>query len=156
MENGTYDVLVGGSSADIRARDAWQVKGETIPARNLAKPTRAENFDDYDATRLVDESKARGTAVEASADGAWLKYADTQLGSGATEFSARVAGLSGTVQVRLGSPTGRLVGTATTDGTSSPYAYTTVTADLSAAAKGRTDVYLVLSRGLRLSTFSLR
>ncbi|WP_371598174.1 glycoside hydrolase family 3 C-terminal domain-containing protein [Streptomyces sp. NBC_00564] len=156
VENGTYDVLVGGSSADIRARDAWQVKGETIPARNLAKPTRAENFDDYDATRLVDESKTRGTAVEASSDGAWLKYADTQLGSGATEFSARVAGPSGTVQVRLGSPTGRLVGTATTDGTSSPYAYTTVTADLSASAKGRTDVYLVLSRGLRLSTFSLR
>lgn len=31
-----------------------------------------------------------------------------------------------------------------------------MTADLSASAKGRTDVYLVLSRGLRLSTFSLR
>jgi beta-glucosidase len=31
-----------------------------------------------------------------------------------------------------------------------------VTAALTDAAKGRTDVYLVLSDGLRLSTFTLR
>lgn len=156
VENGTYDVMVGASSADIRARAAWQVTGETIPARNLSKVTRAENFDDYSGIRLADESKARGTSVSASADGAWLKYADTQLGSGAAEFSASVAGASGTVEVRLGSPTGPLAGTARTDGTASPYAYTTVTAALSGAAKGRTDVYLVLSGGVRLSTFRLR
>ena len=156
VENGTYDVLVGGSSTDIRARADWQVKGETIPARDLSKPTRAENFDDYSAVRLVDESKARGTAVSASSDGAWLKFADARLGSGSSEFSARVAGTApGTVEVRLGSPTGTLAGTAHTDGTSSPYDYETVTAELSAAAKGRQDVYLVLSPGLRLSAFRL-
>ncbi|WP_030604044.1 glycoside hydrolase family 3 protein [Streptomyces fulvoviolaceus] len=156
VESGTYDVLVGSSSADIRARTSWQVRGETIPPRDLARVTRAENFDDYEGIRLVDESKARGTAVSASADGAWLKFADAQLGSGADELTAHVAGASGTLEVRLGSPTGPLAGTAETDGTASPYTYETVTAKLSGAAKGRTDVYLVLSAGVRLSTFSLR
>lgn len=157
VENGTYDVMVGASSTDIRARTTWQVSGETIPARDLARTTRAENFDDYDGTRLVDESKERGTAVGVTADRAWLKYGDARLGSGASKFTARVAGASGTVEVRLGSPTGTLAGTATFGGTSSPYTYETVTADLSRAAKGRTDVYLVLKgEGLRLATFSLR
>jgi beta-glucosidase len=156
VESGTYDVLAGASSADIRARTSWQVHGETIPPRDLSKTTRAENFDDYSGIHLVDESKVRGTAVGASADGAWLKFADSRLGPGASKFTARVAGTSpGTIEVRLGSPTGTLVGTAHTAGTSSSYDYETVTADLSGAAKGRTDVYLVLSDGLRLSTFSL-
>ncbi|MFI6360252.1 glycoside hydrolase family 3 C-terminal domain-containing protein [Streptomyces sp. NPDC050743] len=156
VETGTYDVMVGASSADIRARTSLTVRGETIPPRDLSKATRAENFDDYDAIGLVDESKARGTAVAATADGAWLKFADTRLGSGASTLTTRLAGTSGTLEVRLGSPTGTLAGRAHFEGTSSPYTYETVTAPLTAAAKGRRDVYLVLSGGLRLSTFSLR
>jgi beta-glucosidase len=158
VETGTYDVLAGASSADIRARTSLAVRGETIPPRDLSRVTRAENFDDYGgygAISLVDESKASGTAVSASADGAWLKFADTQLGSGASTLTARLAGAPGTLEVRLGSPTGRLVGTAHFDGTASPYTYGTVTARLTGAAKGRQDVYLVLSKGLRLSAFSL-
>ncbi len=78
-------------------------------------------------------------------------------GHGERKFTARVASTGvGTVEVRLGSPTGRLVGTAHTGGTGSSYDYGTVTADLAAAAKGRTDVYLVLSHGLRLATFAVR
>jgi beta-glucosidase len=157
VETGTYDVLVGASAEDIRTRTSVKVKGETIPARDLTKTTRAENFDDYEGIRLVDESKARGTAVGATGPGAWLKFADAQLGAGAAEFTARVAGTGpGTVEIRLGSPTGTLVGTAKTPDTGSTYTYESVTADLSAATKGRQDVYLVLSEGLRLATFSVR
>ena len=132
------------------------MRGETIPPRDLSRATRAENFDDYAGVRLVDESKVRGTAVEASGDGAWLKFADSQLRSGASKFSARVAGAAGKVEIRLGSPTGTLVGTAQVGGTGSPYTYETVDASLSSAAKGRQDVYLVLGDSMRLSTFSLR
>ncbi|MFF8971619.1 glycoside hydrolase family 3 C-terminal domain-containing protein [Streptomyces sp. NPDC014995] len=157
VETGTYDILVGASSSDIRSSASWQVRGETIPPRDLSAATRAENFDDYAGTRLVDESTVRGTAVEATADGSWLSFEDTRLGAGATRLTARVSGTSpGTIEVRLGSPTGPVAGTAHTAGTGSPYTYETVTADLSAAAKGRNDVYLVLSKGLRLSTFGLR
>ncbi|NGO10339.1 carbohydrate-binding protein [Streptomyces sp. HC44] len=156
VESGTYDVLVGASSEDIRSRTSLKVRGETIPARDLSRVTRAENFDDYEGVRLVDESKVRGTAVGATSGGAWLKFKDSQLGSGAAKFSARVAGAAGKVEVRLGSPTGTLVGTAQAGGTGSPYTYETVTADLTSAAKGRQDVYLVLGDGIRLSTFSVR
>ncbi|MEV0636835.1 glycoside hydrolase family 3 C-terminal domain-containing protein [Streptomyces sp. NPDC050619] len=156
VESGGYDVMAGSSATDIRARTTWTVRGETIPARDLSRLTRAENFDDYDAIRLVDESKVRGTAVSASADGAWLKFADTRLTPGTSALTARVAGSAGPIEVRLGSPTGPLAGTAHFSGTSSPYTYETVTADLKTAAKGRTDVYLVLGEGVRLSTFTLR
>ncbi|MFF4211153.1 glycoside hydrolase family 3 C-terminal domain-containing protein [Streptomyces sp. NPDC001796] len=155
VETGTYDVMVGASSTDIRAGTSLKVRGETIPPRDLSRVTRAENFDDYSAVGLVDESKASGTAVSASADGAWLKFADTRLGPGTSAVTARLGGAAGTLEVRLGSPTGRLLGTAHFDGTSSPYTYATVTAALTGAS-GRADVYLVLSKGLRLSTFTLR
>ncbi|MGD1217403.1 glycoside hydrolase family 3 C-terminal domain-containing protein [Streptomyces krungchingensis] len=154
VESGTYDVLVGASSSDIRARASLAVRGETIPPRDLTRATRAENFDDYAGVRLVDESKARGTAVGATGDGAWLKFADARLAPGTGRFTARVAGPAGTVEVRLGSPTGTLLGTAHTDGTASPYSYETVSATVAAAA-GRKDVCLVLSDGLRLSSFTL-
>ncbi|MDX3262641.1 glycoside hydrolase family 3 C-terminal domain-containing protein [Streptomyces sp. MI02-2A] len=156
VETAAYDVMVGASSADIRARTSLKVRGETIPPRDLSRTTRAENFDDYRGISLADESKARGTAVRATAEGSWLKFADTLLGPGTDGFAARVAGAAGTVEVRLGSPTGTLAGTAHFEGTSSPYAYETVKAPLTTAAKGRRDVYLVLHGDLRLSTFSLR
>jgi beta-glucosidase len=167
VESGTYDVMVGASSADIRSRTQLQVHGETIPPRDLAETTRAENFDDYSGVHLVDESKAAGTAVEAAGAGAWLEFADARLAPGAARLTARVAGGAGTVEVHLGSPTGPLLGTAHTADTGSPYTYRTVTADLTvpaaatATGQGRTsgaggpNVYLVLGKGLRLADFSV-
>lgn len=107
-----YDVLVGASAADIRARTSPKVRGETIPPRDLSRTTRAENFDDYRGISPVDESKVRGTEVRATAERAWPKFADTLLGSGTDGFAARLAGAAGTVEVRLGSPTGALAATA--------------------------------------------
>jgi beta-glucosidase len=66
-----------------------------------------------------------------------------------------VAGGAGTVQVRLDSPTGPLVGTATSPGTADRYTHTTVRAALSGAS-GRHDVYLVFTGDLRLDTFTVR
>lgn len=80
VETSTYDVLVGASSADIRQRAALRVNGEIIPARDLAKPTRAVDFDDYQGVRLVDETKERGDAVGATG-GDWLRFTDVSLGS---------------------------------------------------------------------------
>ena len=129
------------------------MRGETIPARDLSKDTRAETFDAYAGVKLLDESKARGTVVGASKAGDWIAFRDAAL-RGGTTFTARASG-TGTVQVRLGSPTGRLLGTATLADTGGVYQYATVTAAL-ARATGRQDVYLVPSPGLRLATFSIR
>ncbi|WP_345362632.1 glycoside hydrolase family 3 C-terminal domain-containing protein [Actinoallomurus liliacearum] len=157
VESGAYDVLVGASSADIRQRGALQVHGETIPARNLATPTRAVDFDDYQGVHLGDETKVRGDAVGAT-DGNWVKFADASLGSGAATFTASAAKASagdGSIEIRLDSPTGPLAGTATVSSTGDVYKYATTTAALQ-GAKGRHDVYLVFHGDLRVSTFSLK
>ncbi|GIE90626.1 glycoside hydrolase family 3 protein [Actinoplanes regularis] len=148
-ETSVYDLLVGSSSADLRQRASLPVRGETIPARDLSKTTRAETFDDYSGARLLDESKASGTVVA----GDWIAFEDAALRGGRT-LTVRASG-AGSVQVRVGSPTGRLLGTATVGDTGGIYSYADVTAPLSAVS-GRQDVYLVLSSGLRLASFSIR
>jgi beta-glucosidase len=158
VETSAHDLLVGSSSADIRQRATLGVRGETVPARDLTKTTRAVDFDDYSGVRFVDESKVRGDAIGATNSGQWVKFADVALGSGARTFSARTAKAttgSGTIQIRLDSPTGRLAGTAPVASTGDIYAYATTTAALSGAT-GRHDVYLVFSGDLRISTFSLK
>jgi beta-glucosidase len=159
VESGDHDLMVGASSTDIRQRATLGVRGETIPARDLSKATRAVDFDDYSGIRLVDESKTSGTAVGATQSGQWVKFADSALTGGAAKtFTGRAAKASagdGSVQIRLGSPTGRLVGTATVATTGDRYAYATTTAALSGAT-GRHDVYLVLSGDIRISTFSIK
>jgi beta-glucosidase len=152
VEAGTYDVLVGASSADIRARATLPLNGERIPARDLSRPTRAADYDDYQGVRLVDETKVRGDAVGAKS-GDWVEFADASLG--ATTFTAKVASTgTGSIQVRLDSPAGPLAGTAHVAATGDVYTYATTTAVLT-GAKGRRDVYLVFGGNQRISTFSL-
>jgi beta-glucosidase len=158
VETSAYDLTVGSSSADVRARDTVHVRGETIPARDLARTTRAENFDDYSGVLLVDESKPRGTAVGSTAGGQWVKFADARLPGRASTLTATVSRAdagNGTIQVRLGSPSGPLLGTATVPSTGDVYRYTATGAALRAVG-GRHDVYLVLSSGVRVSSFTIR
>ncbi|WP_432036646.1 glycoside hydrolase family 3 C-terminal domain-containing protein [Streptomyces cucumeris] len=157
VESGTYDLRVGASSGDIRTRTQWRVRGERIPSRDLSRRTRAADFDDYAGTRLADASKVRGDAVAAGPDGGRLVFRDADLGRGASRFTVRAAketAGTGTVQVRLDSPTGPLAATARVPSTGSRYAYRTVTTALTAAA-GRRDVHLILGKGVRVTTFAL-
>ncbi|HEX2314968.1 MAG TPA: glycoside hydrolase family 3 C-terminal domain-containing protein, partial [Thermomonospora sp.] len=155
VEDSAHDLMVGASSADIRGRATLRVRGERIPPRDLSRDTRAIDFDDYHGVDLVDETTVRGEAVGVST-GDWLRFADASLGEGARTFTARVAATGdGAVQVRLGSPTGPVAGTARVTATGGRYTYATVTAGLRRAA-GRQDVYLVFSGDLRISGFSLR
>ncbi|MFD0523673.1 glycoside hydrolase family 3 protein [Paractinoplanes durhamensis] len=156
VESSVYDLLIGASSSDIRQRTTLKVTGETIPARDLSKSTRAETFDGYaPAVRLLDESKASGTSVGPAAAGDWIAFKDVALGNPGT-FTAQVAALTNTtIEVRLGSPTGKLLGTAPVTATGDVYRYATVRTQL-AKASGHQDVYLVFGDALRLSTFSIR
>jgi beta-glucosidase len=153
VENGTYDVLVGASSSDIRQRSSVKVKGETIPPRDLSRTTQAVDFDDYSGVDLVDTSKVRGDSIGASS-GDWVSYKDVSLRNART-FTARAAGGAGTIEIRLGSPTGRLAGTATFAGTADKYTYADVSTPLR-GADGRHDVFLVFTGDLRVDGFKLR
>ena len=157
VESSDYDVMVGSSASDVQEHRTLAVRGETIPARDLTKLTRAENFDAYSGAKLTDESKARGTAVDAVTGGNWIKFADAQLDGGATTFTASAAKADsgdGAIHIRLDSPTGPLVGTATVTSTGSVYTYAPTTTSIRGAS-GRHDVYLVFSSGMRLVTFAL-
>jgi beta-glucosidase len=156
VEASRTDILVGASATDIRARGTLAVRGETIPARNLARTTDAVDFDDYSAVTLVDRSKVDGDAVASSAG--WLEFAGADLGRGArtlTVRTARAAAGTATVQLRLDSPRGRVVGTATVPSTGGVYTYASTTAALSRAA-GRHDVFLTFTGDLRIAAFSIR
>jgi beta-glucosidase len=156
VETSPTDVLLGSSATDIRARGTLSVRGETIPARNLARTTDAVDFDDLSAVTLVDRSKVDGDAV-ASTSG-WLKFAGADLGRRASTLTvrtARAAAGTATVQLRLDSPRGRVVGTATVPSTGSVYSYASSTAALSRVS-GHHDVYLVFGGDLRLADFSIR
>ncbi|WP_030487326.1 glycoside hydrolase family 3 protein [Micromonospora chokoriensis] len=158
VESSVYDLMVGASAGDVRARAAVRVRGETIPARDLSRPTRAENFDRYAGVRLVDETKPSGTAVGATAAGQWISFDGSALRAGARTFTATVAKAgagAGTIQLRLGSPTGRLLGTATVPSTGDEYRYVSTSAEVARAA-GTHDVYLVFDSPLRLADFTLR
>ncbi|MFD6177992.1 MULTISPECIES: glycoside hydrolase family 3 protein [unclassified Isoptericola] len=157
VEASTHDLLVGASSTDVRARASVRVDGERIPARDLTRVTQAQNYDDADGTTLVDTTKERGTSVAATRDGAWVAYEDADLTNGARSLVASVAKAGdgpARLEVRLGAPDGRLVGSAEVPATGDARAYADVTVPIRRAA-GRQDVYLVLGDGVRVSTFHL-
>jgi beta-glucosidase len=153
VESADQDILIGASSADIRQHATLKVRGETIPARNLAKATRAASFDDWQGIRLVDESKAGGDAVAGQA-GDWVKFTGADLHAGNLQARVAKAGAGDTtIQIRLDGPNGPLAGTVTVPSTGDAYTYQDVTTAVTGAA-GRHDVYLVFGGDLRLSTFS--
>ncbi|TDD12537.1 carbohydrate-binding protein [Nonomuraea deserti] len=148
VEGATHDVLVGSSSDRIRQRTTLRVPGETIPVRDLARTTRAMDFDDYKGVSFVDETKAAGDVV-AGTEGDWISFTRASYGSRLTAGVASVSG--GAVEVRSGSPTGRLLATAQVPATGGIYRWGTASASLRA---GKGDLYLVFRGDLRIRDFS--
>ncbi|GAA4226352.1 hypothetical protein FHR32_004071 [Streptosporangium album] len=154
VEPSTHDVLVGPSSDSVRQRATVQVTGERIPARDLTRVTRAADFDDYAGVELVDETKVRGDAVGASAGG-WIAFRDADLGKGVTGVKLGVAATAASsVEVRLGSPAGKLLGTVPVTATGGVYQCATATAPLP-GARGKGDLYLVFRGDLRIKDLVL-
>ncbi|WP_236594906.1 beta-glucosidase family protein [Saccharothrix sp. 6-C] len=73
VEAGRYELLVGASSRDVRARLVADVPGETIAPRTGALP--ALTFDDCDGVRLVDDE------VVFTREGAWISFRDVAPGA---------------------------------------------------------------------------
>jgi beta-glucosidase len=144
VEAATHDVLVGSSSDRIRARTTLQVKGETIPVRDLTRTTRAMDFDDYSGVEFTDENKVSGDVVAGSA-GDWIAFTRASWGSRLTAGVASAGG--GTVELRLGSPTGTLLGTLQAPATGGVHQWGTASATVRA---GKGDLYLVFKADLRI------
>ncbi|EHR62059.1 glycoside hydrolase family 3 protein [Saccharomonospora cyanea] len=158
VESARHDILVGASAADIRGTSSVRVVGERIPPRDLHTERDAQNFDDYSGITLTDRSKTRGTSVQATEAGAWIRFRDVDLRRGVRGIEVRVANpaaASGRIEVRLDDPaSGRVLGTVSVPSTGEKYTYTSVRADLD-PARGRHDLVLVLDAPVILASLRL-
>ncbi|PQE14055.1 putative endo-14-beta-xylanase protein [Rutstroemia sp. NJR-2017a BBW] len=86
-----------------------------------------------------------GMDVSSINNGDYIKVKGVAFGTGAKSFSARVSSATsgGTIQLRLGSTSGTLVGTCTVSGTGGWQTWTTVTCPISGAT-GTQDLYLFI------------
>ncbi|TKK77210.1 carbohydrate-binding protein [Herbidospora galbida] len=105
----------------------------------------AEHFGAQQGVQTADKTTAEGgKTVGFVDDGDWISFQPYNL-SNATSFTARVssAGAGGRIEVRAGSATGTLLGTATVAATGSWDTFANVSATLSGAPSGATTLYLV-------------
>jgi len=106
----------------------------------------AEGFDSQSGLGIY--SGGTGQKIGSIENGTWARYDDVDFGSGASSFSASVASNTsgGTIQLRLGSTSGTLIGSAAVSGTGGWNNFTTVNTSVSGAS-GMQDLYLVFTGG---------
>jgi beta-glucosidase len=160
IEPGTYEVLVGRSSAEIRSTADLVVTGDRPRPRIVVDvDVAAADFDDYAGITLVDTTRETGDAVETvDPDDAWVLFRAADLSAVPTSIIARVSqphpGTS-RLEVRIDQPDGPLLATVAVPCTGDRYAWVDVTAEI-AAVDGVHDVYLLLRGHFRLDTVRLR
>ncbi|WP_238008226.1 PQQ-dependent sugar dehydrogenase [Dactylosporangium sp. AC04546] len=113
------------------------------------KHRQGEHFGGQSGIQIANHTAAEGGATAGFIEnGDWISYSPYLLNN-ATQFTARVAsaGAGGTIEVRAGSPTGTLLGTATVPNTGSWETYTNVSANISGAPSSATTLYLVFKGG---------
>ncbi|WP_189713727.1 glycoside hydrolase family 3 C-terminal domain-containing protein [Streptomyces phaeofaciens] len=149
VEPGPYDLLVGGSSEDIRLRATVVLDGEPAAPRAVRRHgLSAADFDEQSGTEIVDRTKAAGDAVTPVAAGSGeLLFRSCDFGARTTGATVTVAG-SGTVELSVeGGPTlaALTIGTPT----AGPYHYLSVEAPF--AVDGVRDLRIGLRGPLRLA-----
>ncbi|MFE7956071.1 PQQ-dependent sugar dehydrogenase [Streptomyces sp. NPDC057413] len=123
----------------------------TTHARHVTQPKhrQAEHFGDSSGVDVITKDTAHGGRTVGNIDnGDWISFTPYVL-SNATKITARVSsgGAGGTLEVRAGSPTGTLLGTAAVPVTGGWETFQDVQADLSRAPRGTTTLYLVFKGG---------
>ncbi|MGW5180012.1 glycoside hydrolase family 3 C-terminal domain-containing protein [Streptomyces sp. NPDC004082] len=148
LEPGTYEILVGASSEDVRLRARVGLDGEPAGPRPVReRGLEAADFDEHRGTRIVDATRTAGDAVTPLDDGPGeLVYRACDFGTGVTGVTAEVAG-EGVVEISLDD--GPALASLTLRPTKGPYDYTTV--DAAFHATGVHDVHVTLRGPLRLA-----
>jgi glucose/arabinose dehydrogenase/PKD repeat protein len=123
--------------------------GLTTHAQNILQPRKrqAEHYKTASGvSRITKASAEGGQTVGDVNNGDWIQFDPYRL-TNATSFTARVssAGSGGTLQIRTGSPTGTVIGSATVAPTGSWDTFVTVTGAISGAPAGTTSLYLTFA-----------
>ncbi|MFH9613641.1 PQQ-dependent sugar dehydrogenase [Streptomyces pratensis] len=109
----------------------------------------AEHYGDSAGVTTIDKAAANGGKTVGNIDnGDWISFKPYILGN-ATSFTARVSsgGSGGTLEVRAGSPTGTLLGSATVPLTGGWEIFQNVSVNLTDRPAGTTTLYLVFKGG---------
>ncbi|WP_369147504.1 ThuA domain-containing protein [Streptomyces sp. R44] len=109
----------------------------------------AEHFDTQSGIRTYDKTQAHGGRTVGDIDnGDWIAFTPYHL-AGATHLTARISsgGAGGLLEVRTGSPTGTLLGTAPVPVTGSWETFQDIDIPLRAAPRRTTQLYLVFKGG---------
>ena len=116
------------------------------PLRSAAAQLEAESFDTQSGIGLeaCSDSSGCGQSVGYAEDGDYIGWNQVHFGDGATSAALRVASGSegGTIELRLGSPTGTLAGSVAVPNTGGWGSWTTRTATISGAS-GVHSLYVV-------------
>ncbi|RSM45582.1 glycosyl hydrolase, partial [Actinoplanes sp. ATCC 53533] len=155
---GTITIPVDGehdSAANIFAvfdAEYTDAGGLTTHTQHTLQPRRrqAEHFKTSSGVDKITKSAAEGGQTIGNVNnGDWIAFEPYRL-SGATSFTARVSsgGIGGTLQLRTGSPTGTIIGSATAPITGSWDWFTNVTGTLSGAPATTGPLYLTFAGGL--------
>ncbi|MFC8102077.1 PQQ-dependent sugar dehydrogenase [Streptomyces sp. NPDC057363] len=123
----------------------------TTHDQHITQPShrQAEHYGDSAGVQVVTHAPAHGgRTVGHIENGDWISFQPYALDN-TTVFTARVssAGTGGTIEVRAGSPTGTLLGTATVPVTGGWETFQDVTAALSNQPAGSTTLHLVFKGG---------
>ncbi|MGC4764536.1 PQQ-dependent sugar dehydrogenase [Micromonospora sp. DT46] len=123
--------------------------GLTTHKQHTLQPRKrqAEHFKTSSGVGTFDKGTAEGgRTVGDINNGDWIAFEPYRIDN-ATSFSARVssAGAGGTLQVRLGSPTGTVLGSATVPVTGAWDAFTTVSGSISGAPASTGTLYLTFA-----------
>lgn len=150
IENAKYTLSVGASSDNLPLSVELEVSGETIPPRDLTQSTKAVNYDAYEGV-LLGECYEGGSAIEVAGDSGWIAFQDAEFGAGAASVTIRTASTTGgTIDVRLGSADGQLVGHGSVEkGGAQQWADVEIALN---GVSGRQNVYFVLNGKVSVSS----
>ncbi len=123
--------------------------GLTTHTQNTLQPRhrQAEHFKTSSGVTIFDKTAAEGgKTVGDINNGDWISFTPYDLGN-VTSFSARVSsgGSGGTLQIRTGSPTGPVLGSAAVPVTGSWESFTDVSGPITGAPSGPTSLYLTFA-----------
>ncbi|GAA2326517.1 PQQ-dependent sugar dehydrogenase [Dactylosporangium salmoneum] len=133
--------------------------GLTTHAQNILGPKhrQAEHYKTSSGVNKYSKTQAEGgMTVGDINNGDWIEFDPYKLDN-ATSFTARVSsgGAGGTLQLRTGSATGTVIGSATVPATGSWETFTTVTGTISGAPGTPTQLYLTFSGSTTAALFDL-
>ncbi|WP_394437503.1 PQQ-dependent sugar dehydrogenase [Streptomyces sp. SGAir0957] len=143
--------IFGVIDAEYTDKGANSQPALTSHAQAIVQPShrQAEHYGSTSGASVVSHTPAHGGKTVGNIEnGDWISFTPYTLAN-ATSFTARVssAGAGGTIEVRAGSSTGTLLGTATVPVTGDWETFQDVTAPLSNQPAASTSLYLVFKGG---------